>query len=51
LSVVTGVSKRRVRQTHLDTIREIIRINPKSLNDFAIWLNVEKSSLAQKSSR
>ena len=51
LSTVTGVSKRRVRQTHLDAIREIIRINPRSLNDFATWLNVEKSSLVQKSSR
>ena len=51
LSALTGVSKRRVRQTHLDTIREIIRINPKSLNDFAAWLHVKKSSLTQKSSR
>jgi replication factor C large subunit len=51
LSAVTGVSKRRVRQTHLDTIREIIKISPKSLNDFAAWLNVEKSSLVQKKSR
>jgi replication factor C large subunit len=51
LSALTRVSQRRVRQTHLDTIREIIRIDPKSLNDFATWLNVEKSSLLQKSSR
>jgi replication factor C large subunit len=51
LSALTRVSKRRVRQTHLDTIREIINIDPKSLNDFATWLNVEKSSLVQKSSR
>ena len=51
LSLMTRVSKRRVRQTHLDTIREIIKINPRSLNDFATWLNVEKSSLVQKSSR
>ncbi|MFX1604454.1 MAG: replication factor C large subunit [Promethearchaeota archaeon] len=51
LSTVTGVSKRRVRQTHLNTIHEIIKIDPTSLNDFATWLNVEKSSLIQKSSR
>ena len=51
LSTVTGVSKRRVRQTHLDIIHEIVRIDPRSLNDFATWLNVEKSSLVQKSSR
>jgi replication factor C large subunit len=51
LSTVTGVSKRRVRQTHLDIIHEIIKIDPRSLNDFATWLNVEKSSLVQKSSR
>jgi replication factor C large subunit len=51
LSALTRVSRRRVRQTHLDTIREIVKINPKSLNDFATWLNVEKSSLVQKSSR
>lgn len=51
LSMVTGVSKRRVRQTHLDTIGEIVKMNPKSLNDFATWLNVEKSTLVQKRSR
>ena len=51
LSTLTRVSRRRVRQTHLDTIHEIVKINPKSLNDFATWLNVEKSSLVQKSSR
>lgn len=51
LSALTRVSKRRVRQTHLDTIRKIVSINPKSLNDFATWLNVEKSSLVQRSSR
>ena len=51
LSALTRVSRRRVRQTHLDTIREIVKINPKSLNDFVTWLNVEKSSLVQKSSR
>ncbi|MHA2396019.1 MAG: AAA family ATPase [Candidatus Thorarchaeota archaeon] len=51
LSALTRVSKRRVRQTHLDTVREIVKINPKSLNDFAAWLNVEKASLVQKSSR
>lgn len=47
----TGVSKRRVQQTHLDTIQQIIRINPKVLSDFAAWLKIEKSSLVQKSSR
>jgi len=51
LSTLTKVSQRRVQQTHLDTISEIVKINPKSLNDFATWLNVEKSSLVQKSSR
>jgi replication factor C large subunit len=44
----TGVSKRRVRQTHLDTIQQLIRINPKTLSQFASWLNVEKSSLVQR---
>jgi replication factor C large subunit len=51
LSALTQVSRRRVRQTHLDTIREIVKIDPKSLNAFATWLNVEKSSLVQRSSR
>ena len=51
LSMVTGVSKRRVRQTHLDAIGEIVKINPKILNGFATWLNVEKSTLVQKRSR
>jgi replication factor C large subunit len=51
LSALTQVSQRRVRQTHLDAIQEIVKIDPKSLNDFATWLNVEKSSLVQKSSR
>ena len=51
LSMVTGVSKKRVRQTHLDAIGEIVKINPKILIDFATWLNVEKSTLVQKRSR
>ncbi|MFW9962012.1 MAG: replication factor C large subunit [Candidatus Sifarchaeia archaeon] len=51
LSLLTGVSKRRVRQTHLDTIHEILKINPKRLTDFATWLNVDRSSLAQKGGR
>jgi replication factor C large subunit len=51
LSSITDVSGSRVRQTHLDTIHEIVRINPKSVNDFSAWLKVEKSSLVQKSSR
>jgi len=51
LSSLTQVSQRRVRQTHLDTIYEIIKVNSKSLSDFATWLNVEKSSLIQKSNR
>ena len=51
LSTLTRVSQRRVRQTHLDTIQEIVRIDPKSLKDFSAWLNVEKSSLVPKSSR
>jgi replication factor C large subunit len=48
LGPYTGVSKRRIHQTHLDAIQQIIRINPQSLNEFASWLNVEKSSLAQR---
>jgi replication factor C large subunit len=44
----TGVSKRRVRQTHLDTIQQIIKINPGALKEFASWLKVEKSFLVQK---
>jgi replication factor C large subunit len=51
LSAITGVSKKRVRKTHLDTIREIVKENPKSLIDFATWLNVEKSALGQKNGR
>ena len=51
LSSLTQVSQRRVRQTHLDTIYEIIKVDSKSLSDFATWLNVEKSSLIQKSNR
>ncbi|MFW9807690.1 MAG: replication factor C large subunit [Candidatus Thorarchaeota archaeon] len=51
LSTLTSVSKKRVRQTHLDIVYEIVRINPKSLRDFSIWLNVEKSVLIQKSNR
>jgi replication factor C large subunit len=48
LATVTGVSKRRVRQTHLDTIHEIIKINPKALKEFVAWLKVDRSSLVQK---
>ncbi|MFX1578017.1 MAG: replication factor C large subunit [Promethearchaeota archaeon] len=51
LSAITDVSGSRVRQTHLDTIHEIVRINPKSVNNFSAWLKVERSSLVQKSSR
>jgi replication factor C large subunit len=51
LSTITGVSKRRARKTYLDAILEIVRENPKSLLDFATWLNVEKSALSQKSGR
>ncbi|MFW9793139.1 MAG: replication factor C large subunit [Candidatus Thorarchaeota archaeon] len=51
LALLTGVSKRRVRQTHLDTIQEIIENNPKTLSEFVAWLKVEKSSLVQKRSR
>ncbi len=50
LASFTGVSKRRVRQTHLDTIQEIIKVNPQTLSEFAVWLKVEKSSLVQRSS-
>lgn len=51
LASVTGVSKRRVRQTHLDTIQQIIKINPKALKEFVAWLKVEKASLVQKRNR
>ncbi|MHA2358981.1 MAG: replication factor C large subunit [Candidatus Thorarchaeota archaeon] len=51
LATVTGVSKRRVRQTHLDTIHEIIKINPKALKEFIAWLKVDRSSLVQKRNR
>ncbi len=50
LASLAGVSKRRVRQTHLDTIQEIIKVNPQTLSEFAAWLRVEKSSLVQRSS-
>ncbi|MFW9840219.1 MAG: replication factor C large subunit [Candidatus Thorarchaeota archaeon] len=48
LGPYAGVSKRRIRQTHLDTIQQIIRINPQSLNQFVSWLKVEKSLLVQR---
>ncbi len=51
LSKLTGVSKKRVRKTHLDIIHEILKINHQYLTDFANWLNVDKSSLNQKSNR
>lgn len=51
LSQLTGVSKRRVKQTHLDTILEILKISPKNLSDFTAWLNVESSSLVKRSGR
>lgn len=51
LATVTGVSKRRVRQTHLDTIQQIIEINPQVLKEFAAWLRVEKSALIRKRNR
>jgi len=50
LASLAGVSKRRVRQTYLDTIQEIIKVNPQTLSEFAAWLRVEKSSLVQRSS-
>ena len=51
LASFTGVSKRRVQQTHLDSIQQIVKINPKALKEFAAWLKVEKSSLIQKRNR
>jgi replication factor C large subunit len=51
LSTLVGVSKRRVRQTHLDIIREIVKMNAKCLTDFATWLSVDKSSLIQRGGR
>ncbi|MFX1482014.1 MAG: replication factor C large subunit [Promethearchaeota archaeon] len=48
LASSTGVSSRRIKQTHLDVIQQIIRINPKALKDFAVWLNVDMSSLIPK---
>ncbi|MHA1950498.1 MAG: replication factor C large subunit [Candidatus Thorarchaeota archaeon] len=51
LGFFTGVSKRRARQTHLDTIQKIIEIDSRSLKEFASWLKVEKSSLVQRKDR
>ena len=49
LSRVTGVSKRRSKQTHYDTITEIINIKPSLLNDFSTWLDVDKALLKKRS--
>ncbi|MBN2229903.1 MAG: replication factor C large subunit [Candidatus Thorarchaeota archaeon] len=51
LASLTGVSKRRVMQTHFDTITEIIGIRPGLIKDYASWLNVEKTSLKKQSNR
>ncbi len=48
LSRVSGVSKRRSKQTHYDTITEIINIKPSLLNDFSNWLDVDKTLLRKK---
>jgi len=49
LSKLTGVSKRRVMRTHYDTITEIIGLKPRSITDYANWLNVDKTSLKKRS--
>ncbi len=51
LSTLASVSRKRIRKTHLDAVREILKIDPRRLTDFANWLNIDKSSLNQKSSR
>jgi replication factor C large subunit len=51
LSKLTNVSKRRVMKTHYDTITEIIELKPKTITDYANWLNVDKTSLKKRSNR
>lgn len=48
LARLSGVSKRRVMRTHLDTITEIIGITPRRTSDYANWLGVDKASLKQR---
>ena len=49
LSRIAGISKRRSKQTHYDTITEIINIKPSLLNDFSTWLDVDKALLKKRS--
>jgi replication factor C large subunit len=48
LSRLTGVSKLRVMRTHYDVITEIIRLNPRTITNFADWLSVDKTSLKKR---
>lgn len=49
LSRISGVSKRRSKQTHLDTITEIVGIKPSLASDFSSWLGVDKTLLKKRS--
>jgi replication factor C large subunit len=49
LSKLTGVSKRRVMRTHYDTIIELIGLKPRTITDYANWLNIDKTSLKKRS--
>ena len=50
ISRISGVSKRKSKQTHYDVITEIISIRPSLLDDFSSWLDVDKTLLKKRSS-
>jgi replication factor C large subunit len=51
ISKLTGVSKRRSTQTHLETITEIIGIAPSKIKAYATWLGVDVASLKKRGTR
>ena len=42
------VSRNRAKRTHLDTIHQLVKVNPGSFKLFAEWLDVDKKSLKQR---
>lgn len=50
LARISGVSKRRSKQTHFDTITEIINIRPSLAESYSNWLSVDKSLLKKRNS-
>jgi replication factor C large subunit len=51
LSSATGVSRRRVIRTHLDTLESIINRDPRTATKFANWLNIKKGTFDRKRNR